>query len=139
MKKNLYFRHHYARKNLLMEFFSEFFLKLSSYPRMIIEVIIRKHFGQRYFSMATAITIGIILAVLPFLGGFSHGGFLEGTLDACAWYLFLVLFMGYSVKHWWEIAHYPGTFDFAKFSKYSGDVNPCLTGFPFGVGNLICA
>lgn len=124
MKKNLYFRHHYARKNVLMEFVSELFLKLSSYPRLIIEVIIRRRFGQRYFSMATAITVGLILAILPLVGAFKQGGFFAGTVDACAWYLFLVMFMGYSVKHWWETIHYPGTFDFARFSKYSGDIHP---------------
>jgi len=61
MKKNLYFRHHYARKNDLMEFCHELFFKLSSYPRMIAEVTLRKNFGRRYFSLAMAFTIGAIL------------------------------------------------------------------------------
>ena len=44
-KSNLYFQHVYGRKNLLMEFFNEVFLKISSYPRMVIEVMIRKNYG----------------------------------------------------------------------------------------------
>ncbi len=126
-KSNLYFQHVYGRKNLLMEFFNEVFLKISSYPRMVIEVMIRKNFGERYFSLATAICIFAILAFLPYAGESLFGGFFSSNLDKYSWYLFDALFAGCIIKHLWEGSYAPGVFDFGRFSLYAGDIHPLFS------------
>lgn len=65
MKKNLYYRTVFRRENVLKARVLDFFLTISSYPRLLIEVFIRKNFGERYFSYATAITITILMIFYP--------------------------------------------------------------------------
>lgn len=124
MQKNLYFKHVYGRKNLLMEFFYELFLKLSSYPRMVIEVIIRRNFGERYFSLTAGIVILAILIWLPSASEVFTRDFFTSNFDRYAWYLFSSLFAGSTIVHWWDTVRTPGVFDFSRFSKYAGDIHP---------------
>ena len=129
MKKNIYFTQVLRRENMLLAAIFEFFLKVASYPRMVIEVFLRKNFGQRYFTLASALTVGVILFIIPLLqssfnsnsyGGF--GGTREPFLNRFAlWYVFTFTFIGFSFKRWWEIRRNPSVFDFGKFSLYSGD------------------
>lgn len=61
MKKNLYFQTMFQRTNGIKMIILDFFLSIASWPRLMIEVFIRKNFGERYFSLAAAITITVIL------------------------------------------------------------------------------
>lgn len=124
MKQNLYFQEVYGRKNVLMEFVLLAFFKLSSYPRMVMEVLIRKNFGERYFSIASALTIIGILFFVPTIGEAMYHGFFTTTADRYAWYLFVSLFASCSVIHWLDGRQAPGTLNFGRFSKYAGDIHP---------------
>ena len=66
MKKNLYYQHVFGRTNAIKEFIYNFFLAISSWPRLILEVFLRKNMGERYFSFSNCVLIIVILCYLPF-------------------------------------------------------------------------
>lgn len=68
--KNLYYRDTFARHNAIKLLFLSIFGLFTSYPRLLLEVFTRKNFGERYFRLSSAITLALILAVLPV--GFDH-------------------------------------------------------------------
>jgi hypothetical protein len=141
MKRNLYYRTMYKRTNLIKEFILSLFLTVSSYPRMLLEVFVRKNFGERYFSFATAVTVATIVAILPvmFFGAkLTFGGSPKWSVffaDYTTWYVFDFAFTFVAFKRWIEIKRNPMVFDFKKFSLYSGDINPLFTQFNF-FGNI---
>ena len=65
MKKNLYFRSVFRRKNVIKEAILDLFLSTCSVPRLLLEVFIRTNMGERYFSFSTAIIATTVLAILP--------------------------------------------------------------------------
>ncbi len=140
MQKNLYYRTVFRRENVIKKAIYDFFLSIASYPRLLLEVFIRKNFGERYFSLASVLTITVILLVFPGLinglmslghrGGFGGGfdddygrrpGFFS---ESVLWYLFIAAFLVFSALRWLEIRRNPSVFDFKKFSLYTGDINP---------------
>ncbi|AUD02149.1 hypothetical protein CWM47_10140 [Spirosoma pollinicola] len=104
---------------------------------MLLEVTIRRNFGERYFQAATAVSITVLLAVLPmfltgatssFGGHISMSDFLERFLT---WYIYLVVFMYYASLRQDEIKRLPGVFDFARFSLSKGIIHPRFRNFVF--------
>lgn len=146
MQKNLYYRTVFQRQNLFKKFFLDLFLSIASYPRLLLEVFIRKNFGERYFSFATAITIAILLALFPlassklgslFSGGYGYGRY--GNHDSgiswskfATWYVFLAAFVFFSYKRWQEVKRNPSVFDFGRFSLCTGDIHPFFFGLKIG-------
>lgn len=135
MKKNLYFRQVYRRENVLKDFIYAAFYKLASYPRMLIEVFIRRNFGQRYFSPATAVTIMVVLFLWPVMVYriFQSNGRLLSDLGIeepnwlwaySGWYLLLVAFGYFAYLRYKEIKQNPSVFDFGRFSLCTGDIHP---------------
>lgn len=133
--KNLYFRTTMRRDNVLSNFIMETALKCASYPRVLIEVFIRRNFGARYFSVGTVLFVAVLLAVMPVIGDrlslLVHQDYYSGRdssvdfwLHWGSWYLYLVAFLYTSFRRWVEIQYKPGVFDFARFSLYSGDIHP---------------
>jgi hypothetical protein len=137
MQKNLYYREVLRRKNPLKELLIRVFMGFSSWPRLLLEVFIRKNFGERYFSFSTAVVMTCFLALLPFAffftGGLFSGGYGRNwTLfffSYTSWYLFLAAFMFMAVLRRREIKRNPSVFDFAKFSLYAGDIDQRFFGF----------
>lgn len=146
MKKNLYFRTVLRRENLFLNFIYSMFAAWSSYPRLLLEVFIRKDFGERYFKLASAITVALILIAIPlipsflgtgmdvmddfddetgFTGSHRSGGnsFLSAYLT---WYIFIALFIVFSIFRYKEILRNPSVFDFKKYSLYSGKIHPAF-------------
>jgi len=124
MEKSLNFSSVLHRRNLVEEFFMSLFLSLASYPRLLLEVFLRRKMGERYFSFATVITVFIILGAVPFL--------LERTMamrvvwDNTLWYLFLLVFVYVGNQRRQEIKRLPSVFDFARHSKDQGQLHPLL-------------
>ncbi len=148
MKKNLYYRDVVQRKNPLTPWLLNWFNAFSSSSRLLLEVFIRKNFGERYLNLYSVITLAISLAILPVLfievpallgngavnpnqfGGMT--GF-EGAPvpqkpsympQYLGWYAFIVAFVGMGVKHCMDNRHNPSVFDFRKYSLSTGDINP---------------
>lgn len=130
MQKNLYFRSTLQRRNVLKTVFLDGFLGLASYPRLLLEVFIRKNFGQRYFSIASVITISILMALIPLVADkISQSAYYEhGTnnfwVSYASWYLFLAAFMYFAWHRSREVKLNSSIFDFLRFSLYSGDIHP---------------
>lgn len=129
MKKNLYFRNTVQRKNVLREFFLSIFSMFSGYPRLMIEVFIRKDFGERYFKISSAITAFVIFAAAPFLlQWFEDAGEEETRRSHVAGnqmlYIYLGLFILFSIKRYLETRHNPSVFDTEKYSLYGGTIHP---------------
>lgn len=129
MQKNLYFRSVLRRDNLIKVFFLGLFGSIASYPRMLLEVFIRKDFGERYFNLASAIYVTLILAVIPialkdafrFLRDDEDSSF---WMHYLTWYIFLALFMIKCIQHYKTMKRSPSVFDFARYSLSSGQLHP---------------
>jgi hypothetical protein len=148
MKRNLYYRTMLRRDNLLKKAIFSFFQMFASYPRLLLEVFIRKDFGERYFQLNSALSITAILALWPvlktkILAPFHHldeAYMMQSEMSDnplshhmpdtslmphyLVWYLFLALFLVFCFIRRAEIKRNPSVFDFAKFSLYSGTINP---------------
>lgn len=140
MRSNYYYRQVFGRKNHLKEFLLTFFLSISSAPKLLLEVFIRKNFGERYFSFSLALFLIFILFFFPFgasevsglfRSGYGYGGYSRSDNSFWSvighnilWYLYLAAFLYFCLKRRSEIKHSRSSFDFGKFSKYSGDIHP---------------
>jgi hypothetical protein len=124
MEKSLNFSSVFHRRNIIKEFFMGLFLAIASYPRLLLEVFLRRNMGERYFSFASVITVFLILVLFPFL--------LEKTFamrvvwDNTLWYLFLILFLYVGNQRRLEIKRLPSVFDFARYSLDQGLLHPLL-------------
>lgn len=137
MKKNMYYQTLYRRRNVIMEALLNFFLGLSSYPRMLLEIPIRRNFGERYFSFMGVIVLAILLAIVPIFlvvpmsyryGGSNTGVFFSKFLT---WYLYLIVFVYSANQRHGEIKHLPSVFDFARFSLSTGLIDVRFLNFEF--------
>lgn len=132
-KVQMYHRTSLRRENVALNFIYNLFLWLCSYPRLMLEVFVRKNFGQRYFRMSSAITVALILYLMPKISstprwisglfGVSRGRYYEDSSAQFTWYLFIILFVVFSVIRWREIEKLSAGFNFNKFTKYSGDIH----------------
>jgi len=142
MEKNpIYFRRSIERTNIARGMLLGYALGICSYPRLILEVFIRKNMGQRYFRKSSFFSVTIWLALLPFLPsmiGFHHDTFLGVMVKNLPYYLFILAFVYFGFKRAAETKTQPSVYDFKKFTKYSGDINPRFLEFkgPDGKPNI---
>lgn len=146
MKKNLYYRHVFRRRNAIKEFFLKLILAISSGPRLLLEVFIRRNFGERYFSFSSAIILAIVMAALPLgiiwvyrffnplpsdVNGMTnlHHYFYPSYPQTLYWfykhwYAFIVVFLIVCLMRREEVKRLPSVFDFARFSLSTGEIHP---------------
>lgn len=127
MKKNLIFSSQFSRRNHIKEFFMGLFLDIASWPRLLLEVFVRRNMGERYFSFASVITLFLLLAAVPFLLDRSIS--IRVLWDNKLWYLFLLIFMYLGNQRRLEIKRLPSVFDFARHSQDQGQIHPLLYKF----------
>ena len=132
--KNSYYRNVSGRGNALKTAILDLALAFSSYPRLLLEVFIRKNFGQRYFSLSSVITLIVILAAFPFISPstifhhYAQDG--ESIFPAyLLWYVFLAAFLLLGIKRHREIVLGPSVYNFEKYSLFSGEINPFIRNF----------
>lgn len=131
-KRTHYYHDVFKRTNHLKVGILSFFLMLASWPRLLLEVFVRKNFGERYFSVAAVITLFGILAFFPMVRGFArmtyYGGisFWANVTADPTWYMFLVAFLIASFFRYREVKRNPSVFDFARFSLSQGEINPAF-------------
>jgi hypothetical protein len=128
MKKNIYFRNVIKRENVAKKILLHIFYQLASFPRLVLEVFIRKNFGERYFNLASVLSVALIIALLPAvlynLPTANGHGFWPFLVRYATWYVFLGLFLYHCWQRWREIQKSSSSFDFTRFSLYAGDINP---------------
>lgn len=121
MKKNLYYRNVLQRRNKLKEAFLMFFWGIASYPRLILEVFLRKNMGCRYYSFSSCVTILVLLFIIPMMFGDTlRYGFFEHFKEHKLWYLFCITFIFYGYRRYKEVKRIEGEFDFQHFSLSTG-------------------
>ncbi len=126
-----------GRKSSLVDYFLAFFLAFCAIPRILLEVFIRKNFGERYLRLSAVIVISLILAVWPLIviGSYSAVSALTkskkmtaytgwAAINYISWYIFIFAFLAISIYHWRKLKRSRGKFDFAKYSLYAGDIHP---------------
>lgn len=127
MKTNPYYRSTIRRENIFVTYILSFFDMFASYGRLPIEVFTRKSFGQRYFRLSSALTVASILALFPlstkllgylfpFISEVGAAIFPSFTL----WYIFLAVFVYFSVRHYLDIKKEASVTNFKRFSLSSG-------------------
>jgi hypothetical protein len=123
MKQTAFFEATLGRSNVFLTSILNFFFMITSYPRLLLEVFLRRRFGTGYFSLAPAIILSLFLFISPVLQtkNWYHFEWLEFFKQFFTWYLFAFAFAYKSWRHYQELRLPPGVFDFSKFSKYSGD------------------
>lgn len=136
MKKNVYYRTMYSRPNPIKAFLSDLFFTICSYPRLVLEVFIRKNFGERYFSLPIAISMFLLLLMLPLIEmiapwSYRHPSLLTVILNNITWYAFTGLFLAKSLQRYKEIKRIASEFNLRKFTKSGGDLHPAFFNFKF--------
>ena len=139
MTKNLYYRTVLRRRNVIWEAILSFFLAFCSYPRLLLEVFIKRHFGERYFSFSSAVVMTFILAIIPFwmyrmVAFLNHSYSYDTdwwlfTKNFLTWYVFLAAFFYLCLQRRKEIKQMPSVYDFARFSLSSGIPTPLFANF----------
>ncbi len=138
MKKNLYYRTVFKRSNPIKEAILGFFFAFCSWPRLLLEVFLRKNMGERYFSFSNGIIMAVILGWLPFLYSQAMHRFFGSDDSAIlflrftSWYAFLAGFLYMCYLRQQEIYRLPSVFDFGRFSLTTGDINPQIREFEIG-------
>lgn len=138
MKRNL-FNTVFQRENLLQTAIFDFFFALASYPRLALEVFLRRKMGRRYFTAASALTVAVLLLVLPlgFYGGqraartfFGHPHSVSFMGQYATWYIFTLLFLWFSHKRNRETFPHINILDYNHFSLSSGIPHRALYKLP---------
>lgn len=123
--RNIYYQEYYGRQNRILRIILHTFLILSSYPKLVMEVFLRRDMGERYYNLASAMTAAFLLICVPI--AMSNGGLREFDLSGAIgsqplWYLFCAVYIAFSFRRWWEIRRGPSVFDFGKFSFCTGKI-----------------
>lgn len=131
-----------------------FFLAICSWPRLLLEVFLRRNMGERYFSFSTAIILVVVLAIAPaFLASIQvfvwHAQGYESSsakvllffAKYTTWYAFLAGVVYFAVQRRLEIRRLPSVFDFGRFSLSTGLIHPAfnqvkLNGEPLDVRTI---
>lgn len=114
------------RTNGIKEFIFGMAISLCSWPRLLIEVILRRDMGSRYFSSSACVMIAVVMLCMPF--GMNNIGFYREE-DRSFWmtiirnmscYIFTVVFLYCAWQRRKEIKSKP-TMDFKHFSLAVGE------------------
>jgi len=134
MQQNTIYRQVYRRDNVLFNFILGVFITFSSWFRLLLEVIIRKNMGERYFKLSSAISVAVVMFFfplaaekLPFLYPSRHYyGHPAPSLwsQYWAWYMYLVAFVAGTYLRWREVKRNPSVFNGGRATIYTGDIHP---------------
>lgn len=140
MEKQIFMRKSMQRGNVIKTSILSIFRLFTCYPKLLIEVFIRRRFGERYFSFSTSLILAFLLAVYPVIAvkisnlsitkmdrlRASMSGINEPEAsilpDYLTWYIFIAVFVYVCWRHQQEKRRLPNTYDFALLSTFSGIV-----------------
>lgn len=132
MKKNLYYRTVFRRRNFLQETFFSLFSSIAPLSRLLIENLIRKNMGERYFSYFLSIVTIIAMVLTPIItcklfflfGGYGEPDFETLFLHYTTWYIYTWFLFRATMTRNQEVKREPSVFDFQRFSLSTGYVIP---------------
>ncbi len=132
----------YKRVQIAKELLADLFIGISSWPRLVLEIPLRRDLGERFFSLGTCIWIVTLFAVTPYLtlidwrAVFSQRTSYMSIDDLPkfslwqlaklypGWYFLTTLFLGAAVKRRLEIVRYNRIWDMNRYSYSSGKIYP---------------
>lgn len=119
-KRNVFIEIHGSRNNMALEFFTGIFMMFASHASAIVEVFLRRRFGERYITLAQSIGLFIVINLAySFIDDWFRlkGG--QGFL-----FVFSLIFLGLAIYHRLEVSKYGTTYDFKRFSLSDGEIAP---------------
>ena len=116
-KRNIFIEMNQSRSNLILDFFLGIFLIFASHASAIVEVFLRKRFGERYITLAQSIGIFFVMVAAMMFDPLKN-------LLGLSWFLFALVFLGFSIRHRLEIKKYGTAYDFKRFSLSDGEILP---------------
>ncbi|MDD7887865.1 hypothetical protein [Flavivirga sp. 57AJ16] len=120
-KRNVFIEIHKGRTNHVSEFVLGFFMMFASHASAIIEVFLRKRFGERYITLAQSIGLFLILNIsYSWLDNLFR---LRINGAGIVLFIFSCAYLGFSIYHRMEIKKYGTTYDFKRFSLSDGELN----------------
>jgi hypothetical protein len=125
-KRNVFIETHGGRNNVIIALVYMFLGSIASFGASIVEVFLRRKFGERYLTLSLSIIIFLAmnfaydyLAMIAVAMGarISRDG--ETFL-----FIFSLIYLGLSIMHRLEIRKYGTTYDFNRFSLSDGERAP---------------
>ena len=124
-KRNIFIEISSARNNMILGAFAGFFLIFASHASAVVEVFLRKKFGERYITLAQSIGLFIVMNLvydgLRFLSAYIFQSRLSNSGQTFL-FIFSLIFLGFAIKHRLEIKKYGTAYDFKRFSKSDGEI-----------------
>jgi len=121
IKTEIHYKSVYDRSGSIKKAVLSIFLLISSSPRLLLEVFVRREMGIRYFNLSQCIRLIVFLFLLPFLLPFTFGQqWFNILLANWGWYLFLIAFGKFSFDRAVECSRPYGYFDFNHYSISTG-------------------
>lgn len=118
----------------MKNFIVDFFFILASIPRLLLEVFIRKNFGERYLPFSLVVVVFLVLAAWPIIavktiqGLASLSPMPEATpvkssmWNYLTWYIYLLAFLYLGFRHNRDVKRRKKAFDRERYSRYDGDL-----------------
>jgi hypothetical protein len=112
------------------------YIDSTAMPKLILEVFIRKNFGERYFTFWSAIKATLVLVALPLSILYFPRIFIIPKFQLqpiqwsdffwsyATWYVFTIAFLIVAYKRHKETRRRSNEYDFETDSLYSGDIHP---------------
>ena len=98
---------------------------VAHFPTKIVEIFLRKNFGERYFSIDVPIVLFILMcAPLYFWIESERYIVMQRMGFDWPWFVFALVFLAFSIKRRLEMKADLQSFDDKKYSYYSGDTLP---------------
>lgn len=137
-KRNIFIEIHRGRTNYVREFIVGILMLFASQGSAIVEVFLRRKFGERYITLAQAIGIFfVIILAFPMyvyiyltytsqLTGITFSKKISLMTQASNGFLtfFMLGFLALSIYHRLEIKRYGTAYDFKRFSISDGEIAP---------------
>ena len=138
-KRNIFIEINQGRTNAVKDFIVGFFMLFASHGSAIVEVFMRRKFGERYITLAQSIGIFIVVSIffplfyawyIEFVSGIAAMMGERGIrarpsgISFVVLFLFMLAFLGMSIYHRLEIKRYGTTYDFKRFSLSDGEIHP---------------
>ncbi|MEO1033387.1 MAG: hypothetical protein AAFX55_18510 [Bacteroidota bacterium] len=117
-KRNIFIEMYGGRTNHFLNFIGGFFMMFASSASSIIEVFLRKRFGERYITLSQSI---LLFFIILFSSSFIRATLRQregGTLLIIFAFVYLIL----SIRHRLEIKKYGTAYDFKRFSLSNGEI-----------------
>ena len=119
-KRNVFVEIHRGRRDYAAEVIGGVTETIASYCASIVEVFLRKRFGERYITLRQSIIIFLVINfIFPWIDDFFR--LRIGDDGQFFLTLFSLVYLGFAIYHRREITRYGSAYDFKRFSLSDGE------------------